>query len=106
MKRKIYVTTSIPYVNAVPHVGFALELVQADAIARFHRLCGPEVQFQTGTDENAIKNVLAAAEQDLTTQELVDRNSQRYRELLTVPGCPGGAYLRPLMREPPFRKPS
>ena len=94
MKHKIYVTTSIPYVNAAPHVGFALELVQADAIARFHRLCGREVRFQTGTDENAIKNVLTAAEQDLTTQELVDRNSQRYRELLGALDISADSFLR------------
>ena len=53
MKKKIYVTTSIPYVNAEPHIGFALELVQADAIARYYRLRGRDVRFQTGTDENA-----------------------------------------------------
>ena len=94
MKRKIYVTTSIPYVNAAPHVGFALELAQADAIARFHRLCGREVRFQTGTDENAIKNVLAAAEQNLTTQELVDRNSQRYRGLLTALHISADEFIR------------
>ncbi len=94
MKHKIYVTTSIPYVNAAPHVGFALELVQADAIARFHRLCGREVRFQTGTDENAIKNVLTAAEQNLTTQELVDRNSKSYRELLTALDISADGFLR------------
>jgi len=43
MKRKLYVTTSIPYVNAVPHVGFALELVQADVVARHGRLVGRDV---------------------------------------------------------------
>lgn len=94
MKRKIYVTTSIPYVNAAPHVGFALELVQADAIARFHRLCGREVRFQTGTDENAIKNVLAAAEQGLTTSQLVDRNSQRFRALQTALNISADDFLR------------
>ena len=94
MKRKIYVTTSIPYVNAAPHVGFALELVQADAIARFARLCGDEVWLQTGTDENALKNVLVAVEQNLTTQELVDRNSWRYRELLTALNISADGFLR------------
>ncbi|KKK98712.1 hypothetical protein LCGC14_2640010, partial [marine sediment metagenome] len=94
MKRKLYVTTSIPYVNAVPHVGFALELVQADAVARFGRLCGREVRFQTGTDENAIKNVLAAAELGLTTQQLVDRNSARYRELLTALNISADGFIR------------
>ena len=81
MQRKLYVTTSIPYVNAAPHVGFALELVQADAGARFHRLRGRAVRFQTGTDEHAGKNVLVAAEQGQSTQQLVDRNSHKFRQL-------------------------
>lgn len=58
MTRQIFVTTTIPYVNAPPHIGFALELVQADVIARYNRLIGRDVHFQTGTDENAFKNVL------------------------------------------------
>ena len=45
---KVYVTTSIPYVNGSPHVGFALELVQADVLARYYRLLGREVRLQTG----------------------------------------------------------
>jgi len=94
MNRRIYVTTSIPYVNAAPHVGFALELVQADVVARFRRLCGREVRFQTGTDENAIKNVQAAALQGLTTQQLVDRHSQRYRELLTALNISADCFIR------------
>ena len=94
MSRKTYITTSIPYVNAEPHVGFALELVQADVIARFNRLIGREVHFQTGTDENAIKNTLAAAQQGLTTGELVDRNSQRYRELLAELNISSDDFIR------------
>ena len=94
MKRRIYVTTSIPYVNAAPHVGFALELVQADALARASRLLGREVRFQTGTDENAAKNVLAAAELNLATQELVDRNSHKFHELLTALNVSADDFLR------------
>jgi hypothetical protein len=56
-----YVTTAIPYVNAAPHLGHALELVQADVLARHRRLRGQPVRFLTGTDENALKNVTAAA---------------------------------------------
>ena len=50
-KDSFYITTTIPYVNADPHIGFALELVQGDAIARYQRLYGREVFFSTGTDE-------------------------------------------------------
>ena len=59
-ERRFYLTTTIPYVNARPHLGFALELVQADVLARHLRLRGVPVRLQTGTDENALKNVLAA----------------------------------------------
>ena len=51
-----YVTTAIPYVNAAPHLGFALELVQADVLARYHRLVGDDTWFLTGTDENSLTN--------------------------------------------------
>ena len=81
MNVDFYVTTTIPYANGKPHVGFALELVQADAIARYRRLLGDTVWFQTGTDENALKNVLAAGERGISTQELVDDYSQRFAEL-------------------------
>ena len=55
-----YVTTSIPYVNANPHLGHALELCIADAFARHRRLRGRHVRFVTGTDDHSLKNVLAA----------------------------------------------
>lgn len=78
----VYITTSIPYVNGKPHIGHALELVQADAIARHNRLAGNQTVFQTGTDENAYKNVIAASEQGISVQTLVDENSSRFRELV------------------------
>ena len=94
MKSKLYVTTSIPYVNAAPHVGFALELVQADVIARYGRLTGRSVRLQTGTDENAGKNVLAAEQLGVTTQELVDRNARRFRELTRALGISADDFVR------------
>ena len=78
----LHITTSIPYVNGLPHVGFALELVQADALARYHRLRGRSVRFQTGTDEHAQKNVLAARALGVPTRELVDRNAAAFAGLL------------------------
>lgn len=51
MNKDFYITTTIPYVNAEPHIGFALEIIQADIIARYQRLMGREVFFSTGTDE-------------------------------------------------------
>jgi methionyl-tRNA synthetase len=76
-----YVTTAIPYVNAAPHVGFALELVQADALARFYRLSGDEARFLAGTDENSIKNVQAADVAGIPVADLVERNAARFRAL-------------------------
>ena len=76
-----YVTTAIPYVNGEPHLGFALELVQADVLARYHRLCGDATWFLTGTDENSLTNVLAAEREGLPVRALVDRNAEVFRAL-------------------------
>ena len=81
MSRRIYVTAAIPYVNGAPHLGHALELVQADVVARRLRARGDAVRFLTGTDENAIKNVLAAEAAGVGVAELVERNSRRFAEL-------------------------
>ena len=76
-----YVTTAIPYVNAAPHMGFALELAQADTLARLYRLSGDDVRFLTGTDENSIKNVQAADLAGMPALELVERNAARFQAL-------------------------
>jgi len=81
-KKKFYITTAIPYVNAPPHVGHALEFIQTDALARFHRSLGEDVLFQTGTDENAQKNVLAAEEKGIGIQELIDKNTAVFRNTI------------------------
>lgn len=94
MNGKLYITTTIPYVNATPHVGFALELTQADAIARYHRLRGKEVRFQTGTDENAFKNVAAARERGLETRTFVDSNAARFLALAEALGVSHDAFVR------------
>ena len=78
---RVYITTAIPYVNAAPHLGFALELVQADAVARFHRQRGASVRFLSGTDENSLKNVQAAEREGIPTEALVARNADRFRAL-------------------------
>lgn len=78
---RINITTTIPYVNARPHLGFALEIVQADVLARHHRRRGDQVRFQTGTDDNSLKNVLAAEAEGVATQRLVDRNAGAFLAL-------------------------
>ncbi|GAA2622055.1 methionine--tRNA ligase [Dactylosporangium fulvum] len=76
-----YVTTAIPYVNADPHLGHALELVQADVLARHRRLRGEPVRFLTGTDDNALKNVAAAKSAGRDVRAFVDSNAARFRSL-------------------------
>jgi methionyl-tRNA synthetase len=78
---RIYITTTIPYVNARPHLGFALELVQADVLARYHRNVGEQVRFQSGTDDNSLKNVLAAQAAGVGVQEFVDANAAAFTGL-------------------------
>jgi methionyl-tRNA synthetase len=78
---RVYVTTAIPYVNADPHVGFALEAVQADIVARHRRLRGDEVRFLSGTDDHSLKNVIAAREAGVPVTELVRAKAGRFRDL-------------------------
>ena len=81
---KFYVTTSIAYANAKPHIGFALELIQADVLARLHRQKGENTFFLTGTDEYGTKLYRAAKEANKEPQEFCDEISQQYRELKKV----------------------
>ncbi len=76
-----YVTTSIPYVNGRPHIGHALEDVQADLFARYRRQRGLRTRLQTGSDDNSLKNVLAAESEGLSVAALVERNARGFREL-------------------------
>lgn len=81
MRKKFYVTTAIPYVNAAPHLGHALELIQTDVIARYHRLQKEDVYFLTGTDENALKNAVSAEKLGITPKKLCDQNARKFYEL-------------------------
>src|ERR1700679_2758240 len=78
-----YITTTIPYVNARPHIGFALELVQADVLARSRRSRGDQVRFQADTDDNSLKNVLAAKAAGRHVAEFVDHNGRCFTSLGT-----------------------
>jgi methionyl-tRNA synthetase len=81
---RFYITTTLPYVNARPHIGFALEIIEADAIARFHRFCGEEVIFNTGTDEHGTKIYEKAQELGQTPQAYCDEMSVHFRDLKDV----------------------
>jgi methionyl-tRNA synthetase len=77
---RFYVTTPIYYVNDAPHVGHAYTTVNADALARWHRLSGDEVMFLTGTDEHGDKVARAAQEHGSSPREWVDATSERFVE--------------------------
>ncbi len=79
---KFYITTAIPYVNADPHIGHALEFVQTDVLARYHRQKGEEVFFLTGADENSLKNVQSAEKANISIQDFVNQGSKRLIDLL------------------------
>ncbi|WP_306203779.1 methionine--tRNA ligase [Actinoplanes sp. RD1] len=76
-----FVSTAIPYVNAAPHLGHALELVQADVLARQRRARGEKVRFLTGTDDNALKNVTAARLAGVPVGQFVAANGDRFAAL-------------------------
>lgn len=81
MKKEFYITTTLPYVNAEPHIGFASEIILADVRARFERSLGKEVIFNTGTDEHGLKIWQKAQESGVGTQEYVDKYAAKFDEL-------------------------
>jgi methionyl-tRNA synthetase len=82
MADKYYITTTLPYVNAEPHIGFALEIVQADAIARFHKeILKEEVVFNFGTDEHGQKIYQKALEEKKDPQKYCDEYAAKFDAL-------------------------
>lgn len=78
---KYFITNAIPYVNAKPHIGHALEFIQSDTIARYHRSLNEEVVLLCGGDENALKNVQAAEAAGKPIKEFIDYNAGLFAEL-------------------------
>ena len=73
MNNKYYITTAIAYTSGKPHIGNTYDIVVADAIARYKRLQGYDVYFQTGSDEHGEKIELKAKENGITPKEYVDK---------------------------------
>lgn len=95
MKKPFYITTTLPYVNAEPHIGFAMELVRADIIARYETLAGREVFFNTGTDEHGLKIYQKAKEQGLEPQAYCDQASAKFKGILPALGImPSANFIR------------
>ncbi|PLX21016.1 methionine--tRNA ligase [Candidatus Parcubacteria bacterium] len=81
MKNKYYITTTLPYVNSSPHIGFAAEVIRADVLARYNRQLGNDVFFNTGTDEHGLKIFRNAEEQGVTAQEYCDGFAAEFTKL-------------------------
>jgi methionyl-tRNA synthetase len=86
MQKVFYITTTLPYVNADPHVGFAMEIIRADVIARAKKLDGYDVFFNTGTDEHGQKLLRAAEAEGKEVQAYVDGYAERFRGLKDLLG--------------------
>lgn len=94
MSKKFYLTTSIPYINGQPHIGHAWEFVLADALARYKRTQGFDVQFLTGTDDNSLKNVQAAEKAGVAVTDLVNKNSNHFRQVIDGLGVSYDDFIR------------
>jgi methionyl-tRNA synthetase len=94
MTTRVSLTTTLPYVNADPHIGFALEIVQADIVARYHRLMGDEVFFNTGTDEHGVKIYRKAQEAGKDVQAYVDGYAARFDLLKGMLNLSYNAFIR------------
>jgi methionyl-tRNA synthetase len=93
-KKKFYITTTLPYVNAEPHIGHAMEFVRADVIARYQRLMGHDVFFNTGTDEHGSKLYEGAMTDGVTPQQYVDKYSERFKDFLKLANISNDAFIR------------
>ncbi|HEY4524949.1 MAG TPA: methionine--tRNA ligase, partial [Candidatus Paceibacterota bacterium] len=92
--RTLYLTTTLPYVNSDPHVGHALEFVQADAFARWRRLSGDEVFFNTGTDEHGQKILEAAQKSGEDVGAYVDHYAEEFKKLGATLNLSYDAFIR------------
>ncbi len=82
--KPFYITTTLPYVNSEPHIGFAMEIIRADVIARYKKSLGYDVFFNTGTDEHGAKIYENAVKAGITPQEFVDKSAKNFKDLLSL----------------------
>jgi len=99
MKDKFYITTAIDYVNSVPHLGHALEKVQADAIARYQRITDKDVYFLTGVDEHGIKIIRSSQDAGKSVKDFVNENSGKFAELTKKLDISNNNFIRTSDRE-------
>ncbi|OGN03582.1 MAG: methionine--tRNA ligase [Candidatus Yanofskybacteria bacterium RIFCSPHIGHO2_01_FULL_42_12] len=96
---KFYITTAILYTNAPPHIGFALELLQADVLARYNRLVGNETWFLTGTDEHGTTVVKGAEKHGKPVEEFVDEMAGLARKLTKILNISNNDFIRTTDKE-------
>lgn len=94
MQEKFYITTSIAYANAAPHMGHAYEAFLSDVIARYKRMEGFDVFFLTGTDEHGVKISRAAERGGLGPQAFVDKNAKEFTDFYTSLGVSYDGFIR------------
>lgn len=93
-KKHFYITTTLPYINSEPHIGFAAEIIRADVIARYQAQRGAEVFFNTGTDEHGLKIFQKAAEMGIPVQEFCDLYSAKFLPLKEALNLSYNNYIR------------
>ena len=91
---KFYVTTAIPYVNAAPHIGFTMEVLQGDILARYYRFRGDSVFYLTGTDEHGTKLFNMAQKEGITPQQLVDGHAAEFQKLTSALNITNDDFIR------------
>lgn len=85
-KKAFYITTTLPYVNSDPHIGFAMEIIRADIIARWKKLTGFDVFFNTGTDEHGQKLFDSAKKHNMDVKDYVDMYAEKFKGLVPLLG--------------------
>ena len=90
----VYITTAIPYVNGVPHIGHAVDYCLADTCARYHKLIGDKVRFQAGTDEHGNKIFLKAKELGVPVEEYVAENAKKFQDFIHKLGVEYTDFIR------------
>lgn len=94
MANKFYITTSIPYINSEPHIGYGMEVVQADILARYYRQKGLEVLFSAGTDEHGGKIAEKAEAAKLSPKDYADKMSQAFAQTLKLLNVSNDRFIR------------
>jgi len=93
-KKTFFISTAIDYPSNKPHLGHALEKIQADALTRYFRLQGKEVYFSTGTDEHGLKIQKCAEKVKKTPQQFVDEMVSYFKDLDKVLGISYDDFIR------------